>query len=74
MRKEKNINFAMETVENLMWNDELFDELFLFLEKIILENREISFTRIGNKEPNVTIRDLNHLNNFKRQFDFPRGK
>ena len=64
----------METVENIMWNGEVFDELFLFLEKIICENREISFTRIGNKKPYVTIKDLNHLSNFKRQFDFPRDK
>ncbi len=73
MRKEKNINFAIETVENLMWNGQLFDDLFLFLEKIISDNLEITFTRIGNIEPYVTISDLNHLSNFKKQFDFPRS-
>lgn len=74
MTKEKNINFAMETVENLIWNGELFDDLFIFMEKIISEKREITFTRIGNKESNTVIRDLNHLINFKKQFDFPRNK
>lgn len=74
MTKEKNINFAMETVENLIWNGEFFDDLFFFMEKIISENLEITLTRIGNKEPNAVIRDLNHLTNFKKRFDFPRNK
>lgn len=70
----KTIMFAIDTIEDLQWNSLQFDFLFVFFEKLIISKHEFEFHRIGHKnEPLTIVRDLNHLNNFKKNYDFPRS-
>lgn len=72
MQPKKTISFAINTVEDLMWNGLLFDNFFSYLESVINLHYEITFHRIDSKEILTTISDINHLNNFRNGFEFPR--
>lgn len=67
---KKNIRFAIDTVEDLQWNNE-FDEFFIYLGTLIHSGFTIEFHRIDNNKL-TKISDLPHLRNFKSNFDFPR--
>ena len=72
MNPKKTVAFAINTVEDLLWNGTLFDSFFKYLESIINFGHEITFHRIGRNEILTTIKDISHLNNFKKGFEFPR--
>jgi len=61
------IRFAIETIEDMMYNDHIY-EYFTFLGKLINDGSSLSFYR--DEEKLTEIRDLNHLGNFKRSFKF----
>lgn len=70
MNPQKDIRFSIDTIENMMFNHKHIQVYFEFLENLVKDGFELSFYRIGSEECLTTIRDLNHLNNFRRSFKF----
>lgn len=61
------IRFSIETIEDMMFNDHIY-EYFGFLAKLIEDDFSLSFYR--DNEKLTEIKDLNHLENFKKSFKF----
>lgn len=56
---KKILKFSIDTIEDL-WNNDLYPECFIFLEKLLELGHEIEFHRVGNISIDIctTIRDL----------------
>jgi len=69
---KKDIMLAMDTFNDLGYND-IADDFFSYLKKLIQRGHTLSIYWIDspNKKALTTIRDLNHLENFKKSLGLP---
>jgi len=66
------ISFVLDTIEDLRNNHKFMDEYFLLLENLIKNGNQLAFYWIDGNEKLTLIKDLNHLENFKKSFKYIR--
>lgn len=71
MTPRKNIRFALETIDDMRFNESVHG-FFSFVEELISQGFEVSFYRFNQKEPVTVIKDLDHLKNFKKSVGLPK--
>ncbi len=70
MKPKKQIRFAIDTIEDMMFNDHILT-MFGVYQQLIQDGHVLAFYRLGDDENRLTlIKDLDHLQNFKRSFKF----
>jgi hypothetical protein len=66
-KPKQEISFSIETIEDMMFNERIYD-FFNLLTTLINDGNWLSFYR--HNEKLTTIKDAQHLENFKRSFKF----
>jgi hypothetical protein len=69
MKAKKDIYIAIETIDDLGYNN-LADEYFEILKKLILNGHELKIHRRGNNYIN-TVKDIAHLDKLKKALNYP---